>query len=832
MTTNRSNYEMSVEQVAANVTYLSDPAFSDTTLTLPAVPEGFTIAIKSSSHPEVIDLDGTIHLPDEETEVTLVLTVTKESDGSTADTKAFTVTVAARPAYYPWEIIREDSSAWKYVDDTSDAISIKQTLGSHWDNSEVRGHNMFVVEPDAADPDNYTITVQMTGATTYGYEQAGLIIYKDDNNFVQVARMHKAGNPLLAMNNRSGGGSTVDVDGSISAYNQETIYLRIVKTGSTFKGYASSDGITWDPIGTCTNASLENARVGVFSSSEDTDDWFTFDEFKVDNREISFRYTESALSGSWRILRENTDGWTIPDETQNQLDLTPMGGTLAGADTNNSQNVFLTAGPQGAETAAYTTTVEVTGVPEENGESVGLVFYSTDDRFLSVTRTKIDGVNYIAFISEDNGVPTTLKVEDPGDETIYLSLSRNLEPIDSYTASYSLDGETWIPVGTQQNTAVYSNEIGILADGAATGNAFTFQNFRLNGRLISFIPAEEPEEPVAVEGVEVEPAQATLTVGETLLLTAKITPEDAADQRVSWSSEDGLVAMVDASGNVTALAPGETTIRVTTMDGGKTATCTVTVKAAEASSHTITLDPNGGSVSEKTLVVKDGKTVDLPTPDRSGNYRFLGWFDEKGEQVTSETPITRDMTLTAHWQYTGGGTHVDPEEPENPVEPTEPEGYVDVTVGDWYYDAVSYVSENGLMTGVGNGKFNPDGAVTRAMVWTVLARMDGENTEGGATWYSKAQSWAMRTGVSDGTNPMGSITREQLAAMLYRYEGSPAVSGNLCDYPDANSVSDWAVDAMVWATEEGIINGMDGYLKPQDGATRAQLAAMLMRFTA
>ena len=134
------------------------------------------------------------------------------------------------------------------------------------------------------------------------------------------------------------------------------------------------------------------------------------------------------------------------------------------------------------------------------------------------------------------------------------------------------------------------------------------------------------------------------------------------------------------------------------------------------------------------------------------------------------------------------------------------------------------------MTGVGNGKFNPDGAVTRAMVWTVLARMDGENTDGGATWYSKAQSWAMRTGVSDGTNPMGSITREQLAAMLYRYEGSPAVSGNLGAYPDANTVSDWAVDAMVWATEEGIINGMNGHLKPQDGATRAQLAAMLQRF--
>ena len=76
---------------------------------------------------------------------------------------------------------------------------------------------------------------------------------------------------------------------------------------------------------------------------------------------------------------------------------------------------------------------------------------------------------------------------------------------------------------------------------------------------------------------------------------------------------------------------------------------------------------------------------------------------------------------------------------------------------------------------------------------------------------------------------MGSITREQLAAMLYRFEGSPAVSGNLNAYPDASTVSDWAVDALIWATQEEIVNGMNGYLMPQTGATRAQLAAMLMR---
>lgn len=154
----------------------------------------------------------------------------------------------------------------------------------------------------------------------------------------------------------------------------------------------------------------------------------------------------------------------------------------------------------------------------------------------------------------------------------------------------------------------------------------------------------------------------------------------------------------------------------------------------------------------------------------------------------------------------------------------------DINLYDWYYDAVTYVIEAGIMTVVSECKFAPNSSVTRSMVWTVLARMDGVNTEGGSTWYANAQAWAIDTGVSDGTDPMGSITREQLAAMLYRYEGSPAVSGSLSSYPDAASISDWAESAMIWATETVLINGMNGKLSPKTGATRAQLAAMLMRF--
>ena len=157
--------------------------------------------------------------------------------------------------------------------------------------------------------------------------------------------------------------------------------------------------------------------------------------------------------------------------------------------------------------------------------------------------------------------------------------------------------------------------------------------------------------------------------------------------------------------------------------------------------------------------------------------------------------------------------------------------YTDVSPYAWYAEAVEYVTVQGLMNGVGEGKFAPSAAVTRAMVWTVLARMDGEDTEGGSTWYSKARTWAMENGVSDGAAPEAAITREQLATMLYRYCGSPAVSGSLSGYADGSSVSDWAEDAMLWAIEQGLIEGIGGNkLAPAADTTRAQLAQILMRF--
>ena len=156
--------------------------------------------------------------------------------------------------------------------------------------------------------------------------------------------------------------------------------------------------------------------------------------------------------------------------------------------------------------------------------------------------------------------------------------------------------------------------------------------------------------------------------------------------------------------------------------------------------------------------------------------------------------------------------------------------FVDVKTGDWFYDYVAYVYSNGLMDGTSATTFEPNANMTRAMVWAILARVDGE-TVTGEDWIETAREWTMANGVSDGTDADGYVTREQLATMLWRYAGEPDSDYSLSAFTDAGSVSGYAAAAMAWAVEHGIISGVtDSTLAPQGTATRAQCAAMLMRF--
>lgn len=157
--------------------------------------------------------------------------------------------------------------------------------------------------------------------------------------------------------------------------------------------------------------------------------------------------------------------------------------------------------------------------------------------------------------------------------------------------------------------------------------------------------------------------------------------------------------------------------------------------------------------------------------------------------------------------------------------------FTDVHAEDWFCGSVQYVYSRGLMTGTSSTNFSPEAPVSRAMVMVVLARLAGEDTQGGSPWYAAAQAWAVAQKISDGTRPEAQMTREMLAAMLYRYAGSPDTAGSLAAFRDADETSSWAVNAMRWAVEQGLLYGEGGgVLNPRGGATRAELAAILTRF--
>lgn len=235
-----------------------------------------------------------------------------------------------------------------------------------------------------------------------------------------------------------------------------------------------------------------------------------------------------------------------------------------------------------------------------------------------------------------------------------------------------------------------------------------------------------------------------------------------------------------------------------------------------------------GKISVSPSYAAKGATVTITvTPDKDQELKSLEVIDQNGNSL----PLTDlgngkfsfvmpEGKVTIKSEFGEANAFVNP--------------YDDVKPGDWYYSAVEYVTVNGLMNGTGKG-FEPNLATSRAMIWTILARMSDVNTASSGEWYAVAQQWAIANGVSDGTMPNGTITREQLAAMLYRYAVSKGMvkgpaTADLSVFADANSVSNYAVEAMRWAVSTGLIGGMDGKLNPQGSATRAQVATMLMRF--
>ena len=334
----------------------------------------------------------------------------------------------------------------------------------------------------------------------------------------------------------------------------------------------------------------------------------------------------------------------------------------------------------------------------------------------------------------------------------------------------------------------------------------------------------------------------------------------------------------------------------------------------------VTFDGNGGTPSVGSMTTTDQKLTSLPSASRSGSYSFDGWYTEKsgGTKITKDTVFHANITVYAHWTYTGGGgggynppvtyytlrfetgggsdipsvqgtynTYIDLTKyvptwrghtfigwyserslmnkvsgvyltkdmtvytgwrvDENPGTGANP--FTDVSEKDWFYGDVMFVYENGLMLGTSKTLFSPHGTATRGMMATILWRMEGSPAPKGKNsftdveagkWYADAITWTAENGIfagygKDKFGPDDPITREQLAAIFYRYADYKGydltVKGNLDKFKDADKITDYAKTAMQWAVGSSLVKGKSGnLLDPQGTATRAEIAAMLHRF--
>lgn len=334
----------------------------------------------------------------------------------------------------------------------------------------------------------------------------------------------------------------------------------------------------------------------------------------------------------------------------------------------------------------------------------------------------------------------------------------------------------------------------------------------------------------------------TLTGGGSVELTVSGVPTEGTLAVTC----DNDIKVTEKDGKYTAALPNETkdyTFKAdytgTNLYNNASDTCVVSVtykgsshhsssSSSSSSSNTVSASTaSNGKVALDKSTAKKGNTVTVTvTPDAGYQLDKLTVTDAKGKTV--------DVTKKSDGKYTftmpEGKVTVTPT--FSKIEDTKPSknGFDDVASSAWYADAVQYVTDKGLMNGTDDNQFSPNASTTRGMLMTVLARYAGEDTTGGATWYEKGMNWAKAKGVSDGTNPNANITREQLVTMMYRYAGSPKADGKLDSFSDAASVSTYAADAMQWAVANGIVNGSNGKLNPQNNATRAEVAAILMRF--
>ena len=444
------------------------------------------------------------------------------------------------------------------------------------------------------------------------------------------------------------------------------------------------------------------------------------------------------------------------------------------------------------------------------------------------------GGQLLTISASSGGTVTADKLAAKAGDTVTLTVTpasgyrlETLTVTDGAGQAVTLNGDTFVmPASDVTITATF----GVQSGGGSTGGGSTGGGSS-SGGTASGNQTETTTNPDGSTTTAVTNPDGTVT--ETTQFTD-------GSKEVVETKKDGTVTTTttDRTGNKTQVVEnpdGSSRTTVTNVDGSGSVT-EVTASGSVAAHVTL---------SEAAAAA--GGTVTLPMPDVPVTTRW-----ESAPTITVDLPGRHTVAIPVENPTSGTVAVLVGEDgtetvlqtsipTENGVVVTLSDGdtvkivdnskhFTDVPVGYWGADAVNFAASRELFGGTSATTFSPDAAMTRAMFVTVLARLEGVDTDTGSTWYEAGQQWAMAHGISDGSNLDQALTREQLATMLYRYAGSPAVSGSLSSNADGAAVSDWAKTAMIWAVEGGLITGTGSGLQPQGTATRAQVATILMRF--
>ena len=338
----------------------------------------------------------------------------------------------------------------------------------------------------------------------------------------------------------------------------------------------------------------------------------------------------------------------------------------------------------------------------------------------------------------------------------------------------------------------------------------------------------------------------TVTNNATGTITETTKYTDGSTQVVE-TEKDGTVTTTntDKDGNKTATVQnpdGTTESTVTRKDGSGSTTAVsadgqvsakvklpaAVVEEAVASSQTVAL-PMASVTASVSPVTAPTVTVELPENIAAQVEIPVSNVTPGTVAVLVKADGTEEVIKTSLTTEQGVAVKLSDGDTVKIVDKTK--SFSDVPSGYWGADAVAFVASREIFTGTSDTAFAPETTMSRAMIVTVLARLEGVDTSAGEIWYEAGRNWAVENGISDGTNMEQGLTREQLALMLYRYAGQPVAGGDLSGFADGDSVSSWASYAMAWAVNAGLISGVGGdTLNPQGEATRAQVAAIFQRF--